>query len=330
MSDQSNQYIPPEPINMPIIQLDKGMVRHLPSTLIPPGAVITAKNMHIIDGCLKRRPGVDKFAVGTGGTHLNMDYAAQGSCLLWKTDGTAVTVIWDQKQIYIFSSPFFGVKSWYYATGTVTGTIATSTVTGTGTTWLSAVQWLGSGDIFSTSVNAQKYIITAIPLTNQLTVTPPLTAGLAGATYKIKRAFRAAAPYYFVDWCVVDNKMVLADGGRPLYSFDGGSLTNYLATTYVWKAQCVAYFANRVWAANTSADPMGGGSGDYILRSSTEQVQTHNGWIFRTPKGKLRNCSPSEICLQFTSMMRSIWECPPTYRDFPLVHPGLKQVGSDL
>ena len=71
----------------------------------------------------------------------------------------------------------------------------------------------------------------------------------AGVDYAIRRRFQIESTY-LLDWTVLDNKLVIADHTRPLYSYDGSSFGMYDAgVTYV--AGCVTFFADRLWLGNT-------------------------------------------------------------------------------
>lgn len=63
--------------------------------------------------------------------------------------------------------------------------------------------------------------------------------------------------------------IMYSNGTDNAFSYDGTSITDEGATaTDVPKAKCLAYFKNRLWAANTTTNP------DYVYYSNTLAVQT--------------------------------------------------------
>lgn len=73
-----------------------------------------------------------------------------------------------------------------------------------------------------------------------------------GLSYEIRRRWNIDDTT-LLDWAVVDGKLVIADHKRPLTAYDGATYSIYdAAVTYV--PSCVAFFADRLWMANTIED----------------------------------------------------------------------------
>jgi hypothetical protein len=70
-----------------------------------------------------------------------------------------------------------------------------------------------------------------------------------GVDYSIRRRFNVESSY-LLDSTVCDNKVVICDHKRPLYSFDGSSFTIYDADV-TYAPACVCFFADRLWIGNT-------------------------------------------------------------------------------
>jgi hypothetical protein len=74
----------------------------------------------------------------------------------------------------------------------------------------------------------------------------------AATDYAIRRVFHPQQKTR-LDHTVCDNTLLIADYARPLYSFDGTTLTEYTsALDYI--ASCVTFFSERVWIGNIIED----------------------------------------------------------------------------
>jgi hypothetical protein len=144
MPNADNLYIPPDPQDLLLRPLNKGMVRNIPADMIPVGGVYTAKNMIPTKGGLRRRPALSYYA---GGNQVSADdQPLLGIAPFWKTDGTQVAVLLTSRFLYIisaYSSP--SVTYWAYEEGLMS--VSGSTVTGYGTEWSATANYLQAGDV---------------------------------------------------------------------------------------------------------------------------------------------------------------------------------------
>lgn len=74
----------------------------------------------------------------------------------------------------------------------------------------------------------------------------------SGIDYEIRRRFNPTDEFLF-DHTVADNTLLITDYNRPLYAFDGSTLTEH-SSSLDYIAGCVTFFADRVWIANTIED----------------------------------------------------------------------------
>jgi hypothetical protein len=255
-----NLFIPPDPKNVVLRPLNKGMYRDIPANVLPEGAVFTAKNLLVKRGGLMKRPGLTDWS---GGNQVNSsDQPVFGIAPLWKTTGAQIAVLLTSRYLYqvtAYSAP----TPYYYEEDGGANTCSTSgaTVTGVGTDW-------EDNDIYSTATGAQSHgdyfvldadgsgdgpeIIEILQINSDtelvLASTPAGTYG-AGTDWKIYKRFHVPRDM-ITDWTVADNTLIMTDYTRTPYSFDGTTFTEYdSGITYV--CGCLCHMSSRLWMANT-------------------------------------------------------------------------------
>ncbi len=262
------------PVSLPIRPLSKGMIRNLPSNGLPEGAVYTAKNYIVGTRGPMRRPVYRNYL---GGNLFNFP-PVRHAIILYKTDGTKQVVGIDRKLLYEVGQSSFTRHTWDYDTGTALNTAGTSVVRGTSTNWTGTNVDLQVGDIMALDPSAAKEELVEISGINSATTILLLnttTTQHNSGNYAIYRAFKAVNPY-ILDWTVVDNKLVFADGARPLFSYDGATFGAYDAAN-TWKPFSVTFFKDRLWCLRILS-----GSNDYRQRIIWSTVTDHTSFNIST------------------------------------------------
>ena len=247
MSDLKANFVPGDPINFPIRPLNKGIQVHLPPQLSEAGSLQNAMNYQVTPGGLLRREAHRNY--GSGAT---VDYPPIQDLYVFfdSSSGLQKTVVLDQKFVYELSASGLTGKYWTYDTGTITATAANVTITGSGTSWTG--QNLLPGDVIildaDGSANGPEELIVKT-ITNDTSidvVTAPVNSHAAGTDYVIRRAFSMDVDR-FVDAVVeADNELILVDGGRTPYVYDGTSFGQADASTTLIPS-CVGYFRDRLY-----------------------------------------------------------------------------------
>jgi hypothetical protein len=235
---------------------------------------------------IKRRPGIERIGVGTGGTHLAMSFAVQGNTGVWRPDGNQALVFWDKKFLYTYSTGIWNKKVWGYNTGSL-NTIGTLTVNGVGTGWLttSGAAKLRAGDFISFGApRSGQRIITQINSNTRLIVNAAPGGAGAGSSYLIKRAFGLTSPY-LLDYAVVDGNLVMCDSVRQAYGFTGSVLSEWAATYPTAYAapgkivpSCISFFNNRTWLGRIVETLTAGGTTDWRQRIRWSRVTAHSNF----------------------------------------------------
>ena len=246
MSDQR------DPNSIAIRPLNKGMMRHLPPTGMPPGAVWLAKDYYTDTRGFKRRAGWNK---SMSDTQLGEeDRPLIDLVPLWKTDGTQQAFLITNRYAYQFAlntSPT--AKHWVTSDGTIS--IGSTSITGSGTEWQSAHTngWIIAGDVIVLSGTESTGIATVNTDTSIVLSSAPATN--AYTTYYIRRTFQVDDSH-LPDSAVVagaTNKVMIADYSRPPYTYDGTSFTT-ISETLLYVPACVLYFggsrSDRLWMGN--------------------------------------------------------------------------------
>ncbi len=277
MSDE--QRLPPPPQNLPIRPLTRGLRLDVPAQLADPGSLVDARNYIVSLGGLRRRPQINRFsstnvrddAVGTPNPTV-IYQPIQDLLSVWSTGGTQTTLIVGDKFIYRATpAAVTGIYS-KYVTGTVSGTASTSTVTGSGTLWLTAASDVRTGDVIvldadnSAGAYEERVVATIASNTSLTTETPLANTHPGGTDYVIRRAFDANLPY-MVDWTIVGPSqeqggslqtasfVVFTDNIRDVFAYNvvSGAYTNaYLQDTTPIVCATVEFFGQRLWAGHVT------------------------------------------------------------------------------
>ena len=258
-------FIPPDPKNIPIRPLNKGMFRDIPPTLIPKGGMYTVQNGFIKRGGIQKRSGSTLYM---GGNQVDgSDLPIIGVAPLWQTDGTQAGCLLTSRYLYTitgYSAPSPQYYSWTVGATTCEYTFPASvpTVTGTGATnWdnddVFSAEGSGSrglGDYFvldpTEAGNGPEIIeIKSIASDTSLVLaSAPANAYPAGTTWAIYKRFHVVNET-LLDWTTADNKLIITDNKRTPYSFDGTTLTEFdSGISYVCGCLCV--MDQRLWLGN--------------------------------------------------------------------------------
>ena len=265
MSFKDEQFIPKAPRNIALRPINKGMVRNIQSNALPPGSVLTAKNLIVGTQGPMRRPGMGVLA----GDSTFLFPPIRGIIALTKTDGTQVSVVFDNRMVYVFTATGYTQYTWDYTVGTINASAASVSVSGIGTAWASGAE-LQAGDILITGSGAtlDRIEIGAIGGNAALTLRSSLANAHTQTDYTIYRSLGANNPYMTV-WTLVDNKLLFADSSRALYSFDGSDFDEYDASlTFI--PSCVEFFKDRVWCGHIQI-----GAADHRQRITWSELIDH-------------------------------------------------------
>lgn len=242
MSDSA--FRPPAgPRIFPFRPLNKGIHREITPTEYEPGMVYTAANYVVGQRGLQRAHGRSQEF---GGNVVSYP-PVRGYDVFFSAVGTQVAVLWDEKFLYSASASTFTPKYWSYAVGTAktSGTFIVASAT---SNFTNPANYIAAGDIVSISAGASLEILEVASVVSShvlLSTTTPAFTHPAGRAYEVRRAFGAYPPLY-VDTTVVDNKLVVADGTRPLMAYDGSDFTIYDASL-TFLPTCVAFHVDRLW-----------------------------------------------------------------------------------
>lgn len=249
MANEQSLFVPDSPRNFTIRPLIRGMVLNAPSNGIDDAALLDAKNVWITEEGIQRRGGYYAERSEGSATYPRL----QDVGVLYKSDGTQVRFVIDDKFLYSLGDTSWTGQYWTYSTGTITATAGSTSVTGAGTTWTGqdiiagdkiVLDADGSGNGPETCEVESVDGDTAITLT-----AAAANSHGAGSDYVIRRAFAASNPY-LVDWCMVKNRALFADSTRELYSYNGTAFTSYTSNDYV--PTCVAWWKSRLWIGRIS------------------------------------------------------------------------------
>ena len=243
---------PREPVNIPLRPLNKGMMRHLPPTGIPPGGMWLVKDYYVDTRGLERRAGWNKTMADN--QISEDDQPLIDLVPLWKTDGTQKAFIITNRYGYEFAlNAAPTVKYWITSAGTIS--IGSTSITGTDTQWQSAHTngWIIAGDQIVFSATESTGVKTVNNDTSLTLSSAPATN--AYTTYYIRRVFQVDDAH-LPDSVVVagaTNEVVIADYHRPPYTYDGTDLTT-MSATMLYVPACVLYFggsrSDRLWIGN--------------------------------------------------------------------------------
>lgn len=244
MSNRS-PFIPPDPRNLTMRPLDKGIILNQSPEMVPIGGLVDCQNFRAGQRGLTRRPVYRRFESGT------VDYSPIQEMLeFWEQSGNQQVIILDKKFLYELESGSFTAKYWTYSTGTITATSGDATIEGAG-----GMDWTASqievGDVIildpdGSGNGPETHLIDSITDADTLEMDAVAANNhAAGTDYVIRRAFRAVRPY-LVDAFPAHNKVYFSDGVRFPYTYDGTTFTTLNASgTYV--PTCLAVFQNRLF-----------------------------------------------------------------------------------
>ncbi len=127
---------------------------------------------------------------------------------------------------------------------------SSTAVVGSGTTWTG--EELQNGDVIVLDLDGsengpEQLVVASITNnTNLVLKTSPVANHPAGTDYEIRRAFKMAEGRYVDAVVDADNELVIVDGSRTPYVYDGTSLTKAAAGN-VEIPSCIAYFRDRLF-----------------------------------------------------------------------------------
>lgn len=243
----SDYTIPKSPETVVEWPLDKGMVRNVPATQLPQGALTYIGNYMASMGGLVRRPGLVAASSGVCNYPPMQDIIT-----IWGTGGTLKVLVVDQKFIYRLGATSMTGAYDAFATSCGVGGAASSTLTFTGGALSVTAKDIKVGDevYWASGVNTVRREIKTLA-SNLVTVKGgALGFNLAGKTFNIRRAFAASNPN-LVDYGMIPGGLILfSDGSRKLRQynantdayavFSAGTSCNFVPT-------CVTTHKDRVY-----------------------------------------------------------------------------------
>jgi hypothetical protein len=242
----SDTFIPKGPINVPLPNFNKGMVRNKASTVLPEGTVFLASNYNVTEKGPTRRSGSIKFAGGATVSYAPLRDTVQ----LFKSDGTQKIGVIDTKFLYLQSGTNLVRQGFYTSAGTIRTSGAH--VRGNGATAFTAAGLRVNDAIdlkFGTASAAELLISQVVTKSHLILATVPTLTYPNGTGYKAYKGFDYNKSL-FVDSTLSDSKIVFADGIRPLWAWDGATL-GALTATLLFVPRAVTFWMDRLFAGYT-------------------------------------------------------------------------------
>jgi len=241
-------FAPVQPQNVPILELNKGIILNKSPQRLDPGALLDCSNYFVTPNGLKRRPGIVRYGSGSIDYQPMVDIAS-----FYEADGSQSTILVDSKFIYVATGSAFIGAYWVYDTGTISATGAA--VTGSSTSWNTAASKILAGDVMILDADGsgdgpEEIEISAIGSDTAITlVSVPTGTYGAGTDYEIRRAFGSSKPE-LVDYTYgVDHKLLFVDSNRAsITSYDGTDYEDLIASLD-FIPSCITYFSDRIWVA---------------------------------------------------------------------------------
>lgn len=206
--------VPDSATSVTIRPLDKGMHSETSGQDIADGGFVELTGF--IGGLEgpRRRPTFSPYAAGQATLYNHRDYVT-----LWLTGGSQVSLVITEKTLYRIN-PVTGVTEvpWTYSTGTIK--VSNDILVGSGTAW--ATNDILAGDVVR--VTSQEGIVQSVDSATKITLVAAAITNGTGLSYKIQRTF-AGGTNPMIDWAVFKNKLLIADGKRPLMAYDPATNT---------------------------------------------------------------------------------------------------------
>jgi hypothetical protein len=248
----TNPY-PKDPEYIEVGPLIGGMVRNKDSQSLETGELLTMKNFHAEAAGPKRRPGSITFAGGA-----TVSYApVRGLLALFKGDGSQRVAVLDSRFLYAKSGAAFVRQGYTYSTGTMKTSGPLLVAVG-GANFSTANILAGDYALLKPGASQQELqVVSRISKSVlQLGSAPSPGPYAGGSAYKVYRAFSYAGNSRWVDYAIApvsktsgQPRLALSDGKRPLWGWDGTTLTAWAASlTFVPLTVC--YFQDRLYAGN--------------------------------------------------------------------------------
>jgi hypothetical protein len=258
MSDTS-LYIPPSPQTIAERPLSKGVLRNLPPQGMETGSFLRLREFLTLPEGIRRTGSISHWGQG-----WTVDYPpVTGFWKLWRTSGTAYSVVSDRKFIYTMGQD--GLTGVYDTYSTGTCSVSGSAVTGAGgANWSSDIN---VGDVIVLDADGdgdgpEEGIIKTVGGATSLTLTAALSGTYgAGTDYEIRKAFRTLCAQDRADSgtssvsskrriqaIAADDYLIFVDGTRYPRAFNGTTFTQFGELTII--PQCLAYFRDRVHYGN--------------------------------------------------------------------------------
>jgi hypothetical protein len=269
VSDIKSLFTPGTPVSIPLRPLNKGVVLSLPSNQIADEALLDAKNYIVGTGGLTRRPGLGIYS-----SSATLYPPVRDIITFWKTDGTQVTMIIDARFVYLSTNSGTTPK---YDTFTTSAHLRVSgqyLIATNNPGWNTKLSQKDVVHLSYTSLN--EMVVIANILSNKLISLdePPTNTYTTKLDYKVYKSLKAVNPY-FVDWTIVDNKVVMTDSVKSPRSFDGTTFGAWSGSvTFV--PTCITFFKDRVWCGRIVS-----AGTDYRTRITWSRTLTHTDFTDR-------------------------------------------------
>lgn len=237
------------PAIIPLRPLDKGMILNISPTAIPVGGCLDAGNYVVGQLGPVRRSGLTE----TFSSATLRYYPGTGFCTFRNSAGDLYPIVFDTK--FLYKANISGLTPYYWEYAATTGrNMKTSGLflVGSGTGFLTQHLLAGDEICITSGATVVTRLVSTIDSAKKITMSSSTTVGASYSTSNrtIRRAMKATNPYR-IDWTITtDDKLLIADSARPLYSFDGSTFTEYdTALTFI--PSCVVFHNDRVFCGHT-------------------------------------------------------------------------------
>jgi hypothetical protein len=242
----------PESVSSATIRLlNKGMHTEIAGQDVPDGGFVDLEGYIGGTDGPRRRPSYSSYAGAQATKYNHRDYVT-----LWMTNGAQVSLTITEKTLYKVN-PITGVTevSWAYSTGTIS--VSGVTITGSGTAF--STNDILPGDVVR--VGAEEGSVKTVDSPTQITLEVATLTNGSGLAYSVQRTFFGGTNP-MIDWAIFNNKMLIADGKRPLMVYD--PIAN---TIGYWTTNA----ANKILPTSTTITSAGtiGVSGSAVTGTST-------------------------------------------------------------
>lgn len=227
--------------------LSKGVIRDRSPQYVPDGGFVKLQNFFAGTEGLLRRPGYLALASAAQIPYKVLDYIT-----IWGSDGLQQRIALTDKTLWrVYNTAVEEIEWVTYNTGTVS--VSGVTVTGSGTSWLSAD--IKVGDLVR--IGTEEGVVENIISDTEILIESATITNQIGVAYKIQGTFTprvTSTP----DWTTHNNILIIADGKRPLIAYTPDTETvgywidnpGKYPSTGEFIASVVVSFNNRIYVGD--------------------------------------------------------------------------------